>query len=324
MPGNAGIGRTRAVTILLLMGALFGAAFLFMKVLVDEISPLEIVAGRLALGAAAVLAIIAVRGARFRFGPRAVGKAGALAVLDSIIPFTLVAWAETRIDSGTASVLISTMPAFTVLVASMALPDERLAPVRLLGIPLGFLGVITLSGGDVLDVTSGSAIGQLAVVGAAASYGVSAVYAKVLLKTEDALSLTGTKLACGAALAGLLVFATEGAPGYESLSGQGVAALLALGILSTAVGFTLFIWYVGAAGSVYASLVTYVVPVFGLLLGWAVLGESIGAETALGAGLITLGVATAMYGPKLLPQSRTNERPSREPAPALVAKEEYA
>ena len=324
MTGNGAISRTQAIAALVVMGALFGAAFLFMKVLVDEISPTEIVAGRMTLGAAAVLAIIAVRRVAFQVNRKAIGKATVLAVLDSVIPFTLVAWAETRIDSGTAAVLISTMPAFTVLIAALALPDERLAPVRLLGIPLGFLGVITLSGGDVLNVTSGNAIGQLAVVGAAASYGVAAVYAKVLLKTEDALNLTGTKLACGAVLASLMVFATEGSPGYASLSAEGVAALLALGILSTAIGFTLYIWYVGAAGSVYASMVTYVVPVFGLLLGWAVLGESIGVETALGAGLIAIGVAIVMYGPKLLPAGRSEERPGAQPAPALVAKEEYA
>lgn len=326
MPGNAAINRTQALAVLVLMGGLFGAAFLFMKVLVDEIAPTEIVAGRLTLAAIVVLGIMAVRGAAYRFDPKTVVKASVLVVLDSIIPFTLVAWAETRIDSGTASVLISTMPAFTVLFAALVLPEERLAPVRLLGIPLGFLGVVTLSGGDVLQVTSGNALGQLAVVGAAVSYGVAAVYARVLLRTKDPLSLVGTKLTCGAVVAMIAVLATEGTPAYAELSGQGAAALLALGVLSTALGFTLFIWFVKSAGSVYASLVTYVVPVFGLLLGWAVLGESLGANTALGAALITIGVATVMYGPKLLPLGRTIERPSPEPAPAptLVAKEEYA
>jgi drug/metabolite transporter (DMT)-like permease len=330
MKGNAATMKTTAPVVLVVLGALFGAAFLFMKVLVDEISPVEIVAGRLALGSVVVFAIMAARGKAFRFDRATVTKVSLLALLDSVIPFTLIAWAETRIDSGVASVLVSTMPVFTVLAATAVLPDERLAPARLLGIPLGFLGVVTLTGGDVLNVTSGSAVGQLAVIGAAASYGAAAVYAKVLLRTEDALSLTGTKLAAGAVMAAFLVAVTEGAPGYAGLSVEGALSLVALGVLSTALAFTLYFWLVGTAGSVYASLVTYIVPVFGLLLGWAVLGEAIGLSTAFGAVLIAAGVAAVMYGPALrLPWRPTAGRTaSTEPASqqqvVLLSKEEYA
>jgi drug/metabolite transporter (DMT)-like permease len=200
----------------------------------------------------------------------------------------------------------------------------------LLGIPLGFLGVVALTGGDVLNVTSGSTVGQLAVIGAAASYGAAAVYAKVLLRTEDALSLTGTKLAAGAVMAAFLVAVTEGVPAYAGLSVEGALSLVALGVLSTALAFTLYFWLVGAAGSVYASLVTYVVPVFGLLLGWAVLGEEIGPSTALGAVLIAAGVAAVMYGPALTsrreePATQTiSPQPHAKEPQLLIAKEEYA
>ncbi len=139
MKGNAATMKTTAPVVLVVLGGLFGAAFLFMKVLVDEIAPVEIVAGRLALGALVVFAIMAARGKTLRFDPATVAKVSLLALLDSVIPFTLIAWAETRIDSGIASVLVSTMPVFTVLAATAVLPDERLAPARLLGIPLGFL-----------------------------------------------------------------------------------------------------------------------------------------------------------------------------------------
>lgn len=316
MTGNAGTVKTKALMALVVLGGLFGAAFLFMKVLVEEIAPTEIAAGRLSLAAILVLAIVAARGKALRFDRATVAKVSLLALMDSVIPFTLVAWAETRIDSGVASVLVSTMPIFTILLATAALPDERLAPARLLGIPLGFLGVVALTGGDVLDVTSGSALGQLAVVGAAACYGAAAVYAKVLLRTEDALSLTGTKLAAGAVMAAFLVAATEGTPAYADLSIEGALALAALGVLSTALAFTLYFWLVGAAGSVYASLVTYIVPVFGLLLGWAVLGEEIGPSTAFGAVLIAAGVAAVMYGPSLRLPWPLAVRPTASTEPA--------
>ncbi|HEY5640833.1 MAG TPA: DMT family transporter [Dehalococcoidia bacterium] len=328
MTNNSTALNRKAPLALIALGALFGAAFLFMKVLVDEIAPVEIAAGRLALGALVVFAIVFARRRPVRLNPASVSRISLLALLDSVIPFTLVAWAETRIDSGVASVLVSTMPLFTVVIATTALPDESLAPVRMLGIPLGFLGVVTLTGGGVLDITSSSAAGQLAVVGAAACYGAAAVYARVLLKTEDALNLTATKLAAGAVMAALLVAVTQGTPAYGNLSIEGALSLAALGILSTALAFTLYFWLVGAAGSVYASLVTYVVPVFGLLLGWAVLGEEIGPGTALGAVLITGGVAAVMYGPaaqEWLTQAAAQLRgPALADAPALIDKEEYA
>jgi len=326
MSGNATAVKTLAV--LVVLGGLFGSAFLYMKVLVDEITPVEIVAGRLSLGALAVFVIIALRGKTLSFNPATIGKISLLALLDSVIPFTLIAWSETKIDSGVASVLVSTMPMFTVVIATIAFPDERLAPVRLLGIPLGFLGVVTLTGGDVLDVTSGNAIAQLAVIAAAACYGVASIYAKMLLRTQDALNLTGIKLAAGAVIAAAATAITQGVPSYGALSVEGVFALLALGLLSTALAFLLYFWLVRTAGSIYASLVTYIVPVFGLLLGWGVLGEEIGASTAFGAVLITAGVGAVMYGSaaqawlaQLVSQLRGS---ALTETPVLMEKEKYA
>jgi drug/metabolite transporter (DMT)-like permease len=318
--------QTRALAALVILGWTFGAAFLFMKVIVDEISPSELVAGRMFLGAATVGLVLAVLRRAPRLSPAIVGRTSLLALMDSVLPFTLVAWAETRIDSGVASVLISTMPLFTILIASAVLPDERLAPVRILGIGIGFLGVIALTNGDILRMEDGSALGMLAVIGAAACYAVAAVYAKLLLRSEDVLSLTGLKLALGAVLAFGITFTLHGVPDYGALSLEGGSALVALGAVSTGITFMLYFWLVANAGSVYASLVTYVVPVAGLTLGWAVLGEQIGMNTALGAALIALGVAGVMYGPKLasgLGSLRTSA-PAAPRSESLSAKEEYA
>lgn len=328
MTDSAAVLKAKALVVLVILGGLFGSAFLHMKVLVDEIAPVEIVAGRLFLGALAVFVIMAVRGKAVSFDHATIGRISLLALLDSVVPFTLIAWSETKIDSGVASVLVSTMPVFTILIATIALPDERLAPVRWFGIPLGFLGVVALTGGNVLDVTSGNAIGQLAVVAAAACYGAASVYARMLLRTQDAISLTGIKLAAGAVIAATATGITQGVPAYGALSVEGVFALLALGVLSTALAFILYFWVVRAAGSVYASLVTYIVPVFGLLLGWIVLGEEVGLSTAFGAALITAGVGFVMYGSaaqawltQLVSQIRG---PALTQTPVLIEKEKYA
>jgi drug/metabolite transporter (DMT)-like permease len=304
---------TKTLPVLVLLGVIYGSAFLYMKVLVDDLSATEIVAGRLFLGALTVVAIMLVLKRRPKLRARMLGAAAVLVILDSLIPHTLIAWAEVRIDSGVASVLISTMPMFTVLFATLTLPDERLSTQGLLGLGVGLIGVVVLTGGDIFKVSEAGTAGMLAVVGAAVSYAVAAIYAKMLLRTNDAIALTGTKLSLGAVMALGITFTLEGPPDYSSLGLDGSLAILALGILSTGIGFLLYFWLVTQAGTVYASLVTYIVPIAGLALGWIVLGEEIGPETLLGAALIAIGVAGVMHHPK---QQPATEQPV--PAPQLV------
>ena len=311
--------QTKTIAALIVLGTMFGAAFLFMKVIIDEIAVTELVAGRLALGAVTVLVLAAVLRRSLNLAPKALGAAAVLVVLDSIIPYTLVATAEDSIDSGTASVLISLMPVFTVLLASVALPSERPSLRGVAGLALGIGGVAILAGDDLLDVRSSSTLGMLAVVGAAISYAFAAVFAKMLLKHEDAVGLTAVKLSIGAVIAMGITLVLHGAPDYGSMSTEGAASLVALGVISTGLVFAGYFWLIGAAGSVTASLVTYVVPVAGLLLGWIVLGEEIGANTIAGAALIAAGCAGVMYHPK------AKEAQVPEPAVAVLrGREEFA
>jgi drug/metabolite transporter (DMT)-like permease len=289
--------KTAAPFVLVALGVIFGSAFLFMKVIVEDIAVTEMVAARLALGAVTVIALMVVMGQRVQLDRRLIAGAALLAMLDSIIPYTLIAWAEIRIDSGVAAVLISTMPMFTVGLAVLVLPDERLTGQGILGLALGFLGVLVLSGGDIFELSSDGTAATLAVIGAAASYATAVVYAKVLLRGADPLGLTGTKLVLGTFIALPLTLIVEGVPDYTALSLEGSAALLALGVL-TGLAFAAHLWLVKTAGSVYASLVTYIVPVSGLVLGWAVLGEEIGPATAAGAAMIAVGVTGVMHHPK--------------------------
>ncbi len=320
----------KAALALVALGAAFGAAFVFMKVLADEISTFEIVAGRLVLGTAVLVAVIAVRGRKYRMSFANGRRVGLLAIVDTVIPFSLIAWAETQIDAGLASLLISTMPIFTVVIAMTFLADERRSPARLAALPLGAAGVIVLTGGDVLSLGSDNAIGQLAVIGGALAYGIGAVYSKVLLRTIDPIDLSVTKVAIGAAVASALIVPTAGAPDYAGLSAEGWASLAGLGVVSTAFAFTLYLWLVGHAGSVYSSMVTYVVPAFGVLLGWALLGESIGPATAAGAALIAASIAAVMYGQRFfdalrqrLTKPRRGETLTQQTAQVANA-EEYA
>jgi drug/metabolite transporter (DMT)-like permease len=285
---------TRSLGLLLLLGSVWGASFLFIKVVVEETSPLALVQGRITFGALAVVAVMAFgRRRSVRVSPRLWAKVAVLAVMNTVVPFLLISWGEIHIESGTASVLNSTMPLFTALFAGLILVDERMTWLRLSGLLLGFLGVATLTGGDIIDVTDSSVLGQMAVVGAAACYGAGAVYARILLRSEDPLDLCRLQLVIGALILAPALFAVDGVPNYN-LSLEAWLSLITLGVLGTGLAYMAYLWLLGAIGSVRSSLVTYIVPITGLTLGWAVLDESIGINSIVGCALIILGVTTVI------------------------------
>ncbi len=280
---------------LLALGATWGASFLFIKVVVDETSALEVTEGRIFFGALAVGAVLAIRKTPLRWRPSLWAKVAVWSLVGIVVPFILIAWAEEHIASGTASVLNSSMPLFTALFAAAFLLEEQLTPIRGAGLAVGFVGVIVLTGGDIYDFRGSSVLGQLAVVAAAACYGGAAVYARSLLRQEDPVVLTGGQLMIGTVLVLPLMLAVRGTPDY-SLSVEAWLSLLALGVLGTGIAIIVYLWLVDNVGSVRSSLVTYIIPIVGLFLGWAVLDESIGVSTILGSALIIAGVAGVVRG----------------------------
>jgi drug/metabolite transporter (DMT)-like permease len=285
----------RYLAVLVALGSVWGSSFLFIKVVVDETSPMEVAAGRIIFGAAALAPIVWLRGFRFRGGTRALRDLLVLAVCASAVPFVLISWAETHIDSGIASVLNSTMPLWTAVFASAFLADEQLTPVTVMGLLVGFGGVAVLSGGDFTGLQREALLGDLAVVGAAACYGVGAVFARARLQIEDRVTISAVQLV----LAGLLLapasLAVEGVPSID-ISTKAWLALVALGVVNTGLANVVYYWLIKHVGSVRTSLVTYIIPTVGLVLGAAVLDEELGLNALLGAALIVVGVAIVAGG----------------------------
>jgi drug/metabolite transporter (DMT)-like permease len=281
---------------LVLLAGIWGGSFILMKVLVEDISPVQIVAGRLVLGAGAVTLFTLLSGRRFPLEPRLVALTGLLVLVDSVVPFTLVAWAETRIEGGKASVMMSAMPLFTTLFAVAFVREEKLSISRTAGIAVGFLGVIVLTNGNLVRPGHSDAPALLAVVGAAASNGAAVVFARRLLHGRDAIGFSAMKLTLGALVCLPVAMAMHGPAGYAHMGGGSVLALLTLGLLGTGFAYTAYFWVVSRAGSVKASLVTYMIPVSGLLLGAVFLGEHIGISTVAGGAVIASGVALVMFG----------------------------
>lgn len=292
-PGGASAA---APFVLLALGATWGGSFLFIEVLVDEVSPIEVAAGRLTFGAVAVAAFMLVRRIPLVLTPWLLVRMAALAGVANILPFALIGWGQEHIDSGVASVLNATMPIFAAVFGAAFLAEERFTAGRLAGLLLGFAGIVVLAGEDVFRITDSDVLGQLAVVAAAACYAVGSTYSRSLLRRYDPVSLSALQLTLGALLAWPLVPVLGGGTGYATASLEAWLSLLALGLAGTGIAYIAYLWLIEHTGSVRASLVTYIVPVVALVLGWAVLGETIGVNTIAGAALIVLGVATVMRG----------------------------
>jgi drug/metabolite transporter (DMT)-like permease len=302
----------RYLAVLVALGSLWGASFLFIKVVVDETAPIQLAAGRIIFGAVALAPIVWLRGLRLSGRPRAWLDLLVLAVFSSAAPFVLISWAELHIDTGIASVLNSTMPLWTAVFASAFLADEHLTPLTVLGLLMGFGGVVVLSGDDLTGLRQEGLLGHLAVVGAAACYGATAVFARARLQAEDRVTIQAVQLAMAALLLAPLSIAVEGAPALN-LSAKAWLAWLTLGAVNTGVAGVVYYWLIQRVGSVRTSLVTYIIPTVGLLLGTAVLDEELGLNALLGAALIVAGVATVASGFRLTLWKRALPPTARAP-----------
>jgi drug/metabolite transporter (DMT)-like permease len=271
---------------------------MFVKLLVGEITPVQLVAGRVALGASALLPMMVLtRSTPVLTRPLILGGA-ALALIDTVVPYLLISWSQRQVASSTAALLVSTMPLFTTIIVART-GEERVHVSALAGLASGFLGVAVLMGPDALDLRSGSALEVGAVVVAAACYAAGAVYSRTLKDLADPIGLSAVKLALATLALVPVMVAMDGVEAFGSLGWQGWLGLIAVGFVSTGLGRCIYQWVIVTAGSIRASLVTYIVPAVALLLGWAVLDEPLTASTAVGGGLIISGVAGVMYGPRL-------------------------
>jgi drug/metabolite transporter (DMT)-like permease len=281
------VGRHRNLAMLIGLSLLWGASFLFIKVAVRELTPATLITGRLGL-AAFTLAVLV---------PLAVGTRAAagqlrehwrwlvvVALVNTAIPFWLLSWGETRIDSGLASIIQAAVPIFNALIAFVAFRESRVTGSRLVGVAVGFVGVALLVGAQ----PQGKVLGALAVVGMAFCYGLGG-----LLTGRYLEGVTPMVVAFASCTVAALVWLPVGvaqapthAPGWKT-----IASVVALGIPGTALAYLLFFGLITGAGPAYASLVTYLIPPIALAYGAIFLGERFGAAAFGGLALILAGVA---------------------------------
>jgi drug/metabolite transporter (DMT)-like permease len=272
---------------LLALAAIWGSSFMFIKVAVREVTPGEVVFGRVLTGTLALLPAVPFLGG---WGPtwaglrRWAGPLLLLGIFNAALPFWLLAWSEKRLDSGLAAVLQASMPLFTALFAYWFTRSQRVTGMKLVGVFVGFLGVLLLVGvqprGDVLSA--------LAVLLTALLYAGSSVYAGVRLRETPAL-VTSLGALGFATLVTLPLGLTE-LPGTTP-SWKAIASIAALGAVGLSVAYLLYFTLIAGAGAPYAALVTYLVPALALTYGAVFLGEPVTASAVGGLLLIVAGVA---------------------------------
>lgn len=274
---------------LLVLGALWGGSFFFVRVAVVEIPPLALVLLRVAIAAAALQLHLAAFGPSVAAALPRLREFFALAFLNNVVPFTLISVGQTELGAGLAAVLNATTPFWTALMANFATTDERLSLNKLLGIALGILGTAIMIGPGMVAGLGGPAWAKFALVGAALSYAVAVIYARRFRGIAPPVVATAQLTASTLIMIPVVLFC-YGFALPVSASPEAWAAVLALALLSTAFGYILYFQLIGSAGATNASLVTLIVPVGAILLGALFLGERLEAFELLGMAVIAAGL----------------------------------
>ena len=274
---------------LLILGGLWGSSYLFIKVAVGEVPPLTLVAGRLVLAAAILwLVLAAVRQAMPR-SRRLWAAFAVMGLLNGAVPYSLIFWSEQHISSGLASLLQATMPLFTVLMGHFLMREEHLTLGRIAGVVLGFLGVGLLMLPDLRQGAHANLLGELAMVASSVSYAGAALFARSRLRGQPALVSTTGQLTMGAVWILPLSLLVEGPPrAVPSLPALG--SWLGLTILGTVIAYVIYFKLIERTSAAFTSTVTYIIPVFGLILGALVLSEPLSLTLLVSLGLILAGV----------------------------------
>ena len=278
------------VPLLLLLAAIWGASFMFIKIAVDEHAPTTTMALRLVCSAIPLLAIVVLtHGRRAALGEmRSITRAAMfLGIVSTALPFTLIAWGETKIDSGVAAIGNASMPIFVAILAIKFRSSERATGSRLFGVMLGLLGVAILAGVNPKGGWAGVA-GTLAVVVASISYAVATLYTQGLLDNVHNDVLAAASVTWGAVF--LTPVGAVQAPSHLPSWGV-IASVLALALLGTVAGQLLYFRLIYRYGSARASLVVYLLPVTALFYGALLLNEPITASALVGLVLILTGTA---------------------------------
>jgi drug/metabolite transporter (DMT)-like permease len=287
--------------LLLALGFMWGTSYVFIKIGVETLPTFTLIASRLGIGLTVLVTVVVVARERLPREPRIYGHLIVMSIVNIVLPFALITTAERSVDSALAAILNGAVPLFVIVIAALFLHDEPITVNRLVGLVVGYAGVIILvsrslgSGGD------SSVPGELALLGSTACYGAGAVYARRNVRgLRPMIPALFQVLFAFLIVSGIALLFEN--PLAVAWNGAAVGAVVWLGILGSGLAYLVNFRLLARLGATRTSLVAYLLPVVGIIAGALVFGETVDARVLFGTGLVIGGVAlvNSRYGQRRL------------------------
>jgi drug/metabolite transporter (DMT)-like permease len=280
----------KAALMLLMLAAVWGGSFFFGEVALREVPPLTITLHRVFWALPILAIIVLMKGISLPRSFRIWWAYLVMGALNNAIPFSLIFWGQTQIESGLASILNGTTAMFGAVVAGLLLADEPLTKNKLVGAAMGLVGVAFIMGPGLLTGFNPGNLAQLAILAAALSYAFASVWGKIALAGQPPL-MNALGMLIGSTLLMIpIVLMIDGPPEF-TLSASVWSALLGVAGLSTALAYVLYFAILARAGAANLMLVTLLIPPFAIGLGALILGEKMEPEAFIGFAIIAIGFA---------------------------------
>jgi drug/metabolite transporter (DMT)-like permease len=287
--GNLRPGLARELALLLLLATLWGASYTFIKLGVATIAPITLITARTAIAGLLLLAIMRWRGVRLPRDGATWRRFLLQACLNSVIPWTLLAWGERSVDAGLATILNSASPIFTFLLTAAVTRHEAAPPRKLFGVVAGMAGICLIVGIEAFDAVAGGLVAELAIVAAAICYACAAIFGRNFRGLDPMAPAAGSLLAGAAFLIPASLVMER--PWTMAPSAVSVLALLGLAVVSTALAFVIYFRLIQTLGSVGTTAQAYLRVPIGVAIGVAVLGERLSPTAWIGLACVVAGVA---------------------------------
>jgi drug/metabolite transporter (DMT)-like permease len=283
--------------VFILLGVIWSASFLWIKIAVAEIGPLTLVAYRVLFGLITGLLVAVFLRIPIPRDWKTWRAVGILGLINVAIPFFLITWGEQSIDSAVASILNATVPLFTIVIAHFFTQDDKMTVPKVTGLLIGFVGVVVLLSKDIQFDAHNSAIGQAAVILASLFYAIGVTYARRNTGNIP-VEIRGTLTLVSAVIVMWAIAPFAEAPLKVPALPITWIALLWLGVLGSGLAFLMNYYLIHEIGPTRATLVTYIFPLGGVLLGVIFLHEQLSWQLAAGSALIISSIAVVNWKKK--------------------------
>ena len=274
--------------IFLALGLMWGSSYLFIKLAVDDFGTFTLVALRLAVGASLLWIVLRLAGQALPRERRIYGHLVVMAIVNIVIPFALITWAERSVDSSIAAILTSAVPLFAIVIAPLFLHDEPIRVNGIVGLAVGFFGIVVLTSRD-LTTTGSDITGEIALLGAALSYAVGAVYARHTMRGVPPMIPAVLQVTFAMLIAGTIAILFEH-PWDARPDAEAIFSIVWLGLLGSGLAYLAMFRLLASWGATRTTLVALEIPVVGIALGYLVRQEPIDGRLLIGTALVAVGV----------------------------------